>query len=104
LAAHVDPPSTGDSCSLASRRIQIVLEVDIPAADSRWEKMREQAIARTDLSHGRREPNLGRTAHSWGTKMLSFDIFRAHSFAVDEKGAQKFWSSNSMAGVSEQSS
>jgi hypothetical protein len=56
MEAGVDPCPTGDRCRLASRRIQVVLEVALAASRSCGEKVCKQRIARTHLPHGSREP------------------------------------------------
>src|SRR5260370_3248619 len=65
MEAGVDPCPTGDRCRLASRWIQVVLEVALAASHSCGEKGWKQRIARTHLPHGSREPDLGGTAYSW---------------------------------------
>ena len=68
MEAGAGPRAAGDRRSLASGRIQIVLDVALAASDPRGKKMRYQGIARVDLSHGRRESDLGCAAPSWRTE------------------------------------
>jgi hypothetical protein len=65
MEASIDPRPDGDRHSLASSRIQVVLDVALAASEPLGKKMRQQEIARTDLPHGRPEPDLGYATHSW---------------------------------------
>jgi hypothetical protein len=52
MEAGIDSHSAGDSSSLASRRLQVVLDVAFAASDPRRKKMRQQGNARADFPYG----------------------------------------------------
>src|SRR5260370_40378845 len=87
MEAGVDPCPTGDRCLLASRWIQVVLEVALAASHSRGEKACKQRIARTHLPHGSREPDLGRAAYSWRTENARLRHIGANGVALDAEGS-----------------
>ena len=63
MEAGIDPRPAGDRCSLASGGVQVALNVVLVAFDLCGKKIRQQGIAQSYLSHGRRKSNLGRAAH-----------------------------------------
>jgi hypothetical protein len=52
MEGGIDSHSAGDSCSLASGRVQAVLDVALAASCPCWKKMRQQGSAPTHLPHG----------------------------------------------------
>jgi hypothetical protein len=59
MEAGADLCPTRDRCSLASGKLQVVLDVDFAASDPGREKMRDQRIVRDHFPHGFREGDLG---------------------------------------------
>src|ERR1039457_3010646 len=90
-----------DGSSLASRRIQAVLEVDLAAPHLCRQKMCEQGTARTHLPHGDREQNLGCTAHPRRTEDARFRHLGANRAALDEEGSQESGAGKAMVDVSQ---
>src|SRR4051794_4477836 len=68
MEARVDHRPARDTRSLAPCRIQAVLGVALAASSSQGQKMRQQGIARADLSHGSGKFHMGRAAHSRRTE------------------------------------
>ena len=104
MEAGTDSRSTGDRRALAPRRLQALLDMALAAPSSRGQKVRQQRGARTHLPHGRRESNLGLTAHSWRIENAGPRYFRANRTALDAKSSQKSRSGKAMGGLSKQSS
>ena len=71
MEADFDPRPTGDCRSLASDRLQNVLEVAFSTPDPSGKKVREQGIARTHLPNGPREPDLGRATDCRQSSLLN---------------------------------
>jgi len=88
METSVDSCPARDRCSLASGRIQVVLDLALAASKPRGKKMRPQRIARTHLPHGCREPDLGRAANSRGIEDAGLRYFGANGVALDEKSAE----------------
>src|ERR1017187_4891835 len=93
-----------DCDSLAPGRVQVILDVALEASGPRGKKVRQQGIARTDLSHGRGESHLGRAAHSRGVENVRIRHFGANRTALDAESAEESRAGKSMGGFSEQSS
>jgi len=74
MEAGGDSRSVRDRCSLASGRIQAVLDLAFAASAPRRKKVHYQGIARVDLSYGCRESHLGRATIHGELKMLGLDI------------------------------
>ena len=89
MEAGVDPCPTGDRCRLASRWIQVVLEVALAASHACGKKVCKQRIARTHLPHGSREPDLGRAAYSWRTENAWLRHIGANGVALDAEGSEE---------------
>src|SRR3954466_13596480 len=89
MEARVDPRPARDCCSLASCRVQAVLEVALAPWGSGGQKMRQQGIARADLSHGRGKLHMGRTAHPRRTENAWLQPFRENRVALDAKSAEE---------------
>src|ERR1035437_2385748 len=104
LEACTNPRPAGERRSLASRRVQAVLDVAFAASDPRGKKMREQRTARTHLPHGGRKPHMGRAAHSRGTENAWIRCFGANRAALDAESAPKSRIGKAMGGIPEQPS
>jgi hypothetical protein len=102
--ARVDPRPARDCCSLAQCRVQAVLDVALAPSGSGGQKMRQQGIARADLSHGSGKLHMGRTAHPRRTENAWLRSFRANRVALDAESAEESCAGQAMGGLSEQSS
>ena len=76
-------------CAMAQSWIQSVLDLAIAASKSVWQEVREQGIARTDLSHGRGESDMGRAADSWRIEDARFRYLGKICAAMDAEGTKE---------------
>ena len=80
----------------------VVLEMAVAASWLCGQKVCERRIARTDLSHGCREPNLGCSAHTWRTDDARLRHLGKNGFKVDAKGAEEPGACESVESLLEQ--
>ena len=78
---------TFDDCPLASRRIQISLEMDLMELSQGRQEISQQGTAWIDLPHGLRKSHLGNAAHSWRVEDARLRYLGAHSSTLDAKDA-----------------
>src|ERR1035441_9630935 len=90
MATSADSGAARDGSSLASRWLQVVLEVDLATSHSCRQKMCEQGTVGTHLPHGGREPDVGCAAHPWRVEDARFRHLEANRAALDEAGPPEF--------------
>ena len=89
MEARFDPRPARDRCSLAPCRVQAVLDMALAASGSGRQKMSQQGIARTDLSHGSGEFHVGRTAHPRRIENAWLRSFGTNRIALDAESAEE---------------
>jgi len=89
VAKVVDPGATGYGRSLASSRVQTVLEMDFAAQSSRGQKVNEQGYPRAHLPDGCGESDVGRAANPWRTPNARLRHLRANRVAPDAESPRR---------------
>jgi hypothetical protein len=76
---------TFDDCLPASRRIQIILEMDLMEWSQGRQEVSQQGTARIDLPYGRRKSHLGNAVHSWRVEDARLRYLGAHGSTLMRK-------------------
>jgi len=77
------------------------MEATISTPEPSGKKVCQHGIARIDISYGRREPDLGCTAHSWRIENGWIRYLGANRAAMDAKSPEAPGAGKTMGDVSE---